>query len=517
MNRIDYRGDSLGRTPPRRALAAPVAGVRPSEITQEQGKEKVDALQRLLWGALIVSFPFTALSFGPEKLKTFGQPAVLLTGLLAILTVGAAALPQRRFFLPRGRSVVLLAIFLTIVTLSFFVNYPVNPYMWPGHNPWTKSAKQLVQWLTDGMVVYLTLRFIQTWSDFRYALRCCFIGFLCAVGAAFLEMTARHWPGGRIDLFFQFLHNGGMEPASGRLSLLAYEPSMAGDYLLCVLPLLICGAFYWKSRCWTIVWSLAGIILFCATFSLGCFGALFAACAVVATVYARRGSKGLLIGSLLLATVLVVAVFSSSKGEEFLGSRISEALESGLDPANISDYSTRQRLANAEAAFDIFLDHPWTGVGVGKSPFYMYGTYPVWGLNQGDVYAGTFGSESPEGAGSFNLFIQVLAEMGIVGGIVFVALLLSMLADCYGALNAVNEKWKRRVFAGILFALVAQIIHYNAMEWLGMRYWFFIWGLAICAVQLAKQKDPKMQGRKLIARRLTVDPRQEAPHAHVLS
>lgn len=493
------------------------AQMRPSE--PRSALARVDSLQRFLWSAVVISFPFTGLSVSPERMKMFGQPTVLLALLLAGLTVVGAILRGGQFFIPRGRSAILLALFLAAVSASFFVHYPINPYMWPGHSPWVKSAKQLTQWLADGVIVYLTLYFVRTWSDFRFALRCFFIGLLCTAGAAVLNLAALRWPAGYAATLFGMLHNEAWSGQTTRLTLLAYEPSIAGDYFLSAVPLLVCGAYYWKPRRWMVFWSAVALLLFCGTFSLGSFGALFGAAVIVGIVYARRGSKGLIVATTLLLCVLTAAAVSSSKGEEYIGDRVSEILQNGLDPSEIPDYSTRGRLAAAQAAFNIFLEHPLMGVGVGKAPFYMYSAYPFWAYSQSDIAGAAFyntpvgaSSYSPDNAPSFNLFLQLLSETGVVGAGLFFALLLSMLADCYGAMNAAAELWKRAAFAGILFALVAQIIHYNAMMWLGMRYWFFVWGLAICAPQLLKQKDPKMPGRRVALVRDSLRARNTAEH-----
>jgi hypothetical protein len=476
----------------------------------------VDSLQRLLWGAVIVSFPFTGMSISPNRLKMFGQPTVLLALALFGLTLLGAILRGGQFFIPRGRSTILLILFLVAVSASFFVHYPINPYMWPGHSPWVKSAKQLTQWLTDGVVTYLTLYFVRTWSDFRFALRCFFIGILCTAGAAVVNIAALRWPAGYAATLFGILHNEAWSGQTTRLTLLAFEPSIAGDYFLSAVPLLVCGAYYWKPRRWTVFWSAVALLLLCATFSLGSFGALFTAAALVGIAYARRGSKGLILATSVLLCVLAAAAVSSSKGEEYIGDRVSEILQNGLDPSEIPDYSTRGRLAAAEAAFNIFLEHPIIGVGVGKAPFYMFSAYPFWAYSQADIADAAFYSAgssgySPDSAPSFNLFLQLLAETGVIGAGLFVALLLSMLADCYGAMNTATEPWRRATFAGILFALLAQIIHYNAMMWLGMRYWFFIWGLAICAPKLLRQKDLIMDARRPRARKaIHVSPQYKA-------
>jgi hypothetical protein len=514
IGKLDVQGSKAGREFQQYSSVTSRDATGTARANRSQGR--IDALQKFLWGALIASFPFTAVSVWPERMKMFGQPTVLLALLLLGLTVLAGILRGGRFFIPRGRSAVLLALFLAAVSASFFVHYPINPYMWPGHSPWVKSAKQLTQWLADGTVAYLTLYFIRTWSDFRFALRCFFIGLVCVAGAAVLNVAALRWPAGYAAAFFGMLHNESWSGQTTRLTLLAYEPSIAGDYFLSAVPLLVCGAYYWKPRPWTALWSAVALLLFCVTFSLGSFGALFIAALLVGIAYSRRGSKGLIVATALLLCVLAAAAVSSSRGEQYIGDRVSAILQNGLDPSEIPDYSTRGRLAAAEAAFNIFLEHPVTGVGVGKSPFYMYTAYPFWAYSQGDIAHAAFYSPgssgySPDSAPSFNLFLQLLAETGVIGTGLFIALLFSMLADCYHAMSKATERWKRAVFAGILFALVAQIIHYNAMMWLGMRYWFFIWGLAICASQLLKQKDPKMPERLIRSRASLLSPPPRRP------
>jgi O-antigen ligase len=102
---------------------------------------------------------------------------------------------------------------------------------------------------------------------------------------------------------------------------------------------------------------------------------------------------------------------------------------------------------------------------------------------------------TPGGISSNNQFIELLASTGLPGCLLFVAFLASMLADSYGAVRSAKEKWKRRALAGIFFALVAQIFHYFALNDFAFRYWFFIWGLAICSKRLVTQDDRSMVRR----------------------
>jgi len=473
-------------------------GGRMPKRQEALGRGSIDSLQKLLWGLLLVSFPFTDVSIWPKVMKMFGQPTIVIAMLLGILVLAEGIARPRSIFIPKGRSVGLFGLVLAILGLSFFVNHPINPYMWPGHSPWVMSAKQIIQWTADGAIVYFTLRFVRTWKDLRYALSCYFFGFLACVASAGLEMWAARNPIGIAATIFKALHNLGFQE-SGRLDLLAQEPSWAADYVLCVLPLLICGSYYWKRRAWKLFWSAVALLLFFGTFSLGGFASLVAAAVIVPMAYVRKGSRGSVVALLLLVGILTLAMVNSSKGKRFVGDRISDIFENGLGPS-IPDFSAQQRLAAAQAAFGIFLEHPWTGVGIGKSPFYLFRAYPRWGLEERNITAATFwNSYSPESAATFNLYVQMLAETGILGGVVLVSLLVSMLADCYKAMSRAKETWKRRAFAGILMVLVGLAIHYNAESLTGLRYWFFIWGLAMCAPHLQMQDDPELTKRMSVS------------------
>jgi len=135
------------------------------------------------------------------------------------------------------------------------------------------------------------------------------------------------------------------------------------------------------------------------------------------------------------------------------------------------------------------------GVGLGMPRFYVHEYMPSWGMSDVIIRSSVMGN-TPGGISSNNQFIELLASTGLPGCLLFVAFLLSMLADSYGAARSAKEKWKRRALAGIFFALVAQIFHYFALNDFAFRYWFFIWGLAICSRQLVMKDDRRMARRK---------------------
>jgi len=463
------------------------------------GREEAQAcspprgISRFLWGALIISFPFTALDFFHHRMPTtLSQPAFYLTGLLMLLTIVDFA-RQRKLFFPKGWSFPILLAFIAYAGLPVVFVPRLRYSWWPELNPAMKMYTAWLQLAVAGSITYLTIRFVQSWEDFRFALKASFVGFLLAVAAGGLQIAAALRPRSLAMDLFMLLH-GLSAQFSGRLDLLGEEPAMGGDYLLAIVPFLIIGSFYWKSRLWTFVWSAVGIALLCGTVSFGCYAALLGGALVAVSVIARRGSRVLLLPVLLL--VLAVGAIGASTTDSLHWSvrdRIWDILDNGLGPKLQSD-STRSRFASAETTFNIFLDHPFMGVGLGMPKFYVYEYMPPWGMSDAYIKSSVMGY-NPEAFSSSNLFIEILASTGLPGFLLFVAFLTSMLADSYGAARGTKEKWKRRALAGIFFALVAQIFHYFALNDFAFRYWFFVWGLAICSRRLVMQDDRRMAQR----------------------
>ena len=452
-------------------------------------------INRFLWGALIISFPFTALDFWDHRMPTtLSEPAFYLTALLMLLTMAEDLARQKKLFFPKRRSFLIFLAFIAYAGLPIVLVPHLRYSWWPGLNPVTKSYTAWLQLAIAASVTYLTLRFVQSWEDFRFALKCSFVGFLLALAAGGLQIAAAFRPRSLAADLFMLLH-GLSAQFSGRLDLLGEEPAMGGDYLLAIVPFLILGSFYWKSRWWTFVWSAVAIALLCGTLSFGSYAALLGSALVTGLVITRRGSRGFLAPVLLL--VLAVGVIGASTRDSLHWSvrdRVWDILENGLGPSLQSE-STRSRWASAETTFNVFLDHPLMGVGLGMPRFYVHEYMPSWAMSDVSIRSSVMGN-TPGGISSNNQFIELLASTGLPGCLLFVAFLLSMLADSYGAVRCAKEKWKRRALAGIFFALVAQIFHYFALNDFAFRYWFFIWGLAICSRQLVMKDDRRMARRK---------------------
>jgi hypothetical protein len=87
------------------------------------------------------------------------------------------------------------------------------------------------------------------------------------------------------------------------------------------------------------------------------------------------------------------------------------------------------RLAYFVAGIDIFNLHPWLGVGLGGSNFYLFDHLPTWAFSNPYEIAIQFSPESNLIPNVRSLMIRLLAETGIVGFWMYLAFLISILGS----------------------------------------------------------------------------------------
>lgn len=174
------------------------------------------------------------------------------------------------------------------------------------------------------------------------------------------------------------------------------------------------------------------------------------------TIGVKVRSWGIRLGSLLLIiSVLVGAV--SLLSEKIYFSRLWNTSAENLEEYIIENY-VGSRVAYAWGAIQEFQDHPWTGVGLGASGFYIYQNLPDWALTTVPEIARQLSPTTYLYPNPKNLYVRLLAETGLLGFVLFVAFQLFILGNILTALQmqaGVNR------FLGIagLFAWLAILLY----------------------------------------------------------
>jgi O-antigen ligase len=417
----------------------------------------------------------------PESARGFGQPSSYLT--LVVWVVVLLRILHRKERLPflKNKALLFMFLFWLVAGISISQSSQVPLSAWVHAVPWISGVKQFVELTVALSVAFFTVFFVRSWRDFRFAMTSYFAGWIGSVSAQLLDFAAYFSPGSSLlQAANDFIHHSSWWQFVGpfpRLRLSTAEGSWASDYLICVIPFFVLRAYYWKSRAWNFINALASVLVLFATMSFGGLVVFVGQVALMAVILGRRavgflalaGAAPLLL-ALAISPVYVSSVWNRAAGAFVYGS------ESG-------DGSMRLRAALAETSWATFKEHPWLGVGIGVSNYYVPGDMPTWAAK--DPYVKGL-ARSFLDANLCNLVSQVLSETGLAGTALFVLLLATMAWGTLKAYQRATEGWKKSVYAAILVALLGQIAHYTSMNTFHFHYWCFIWGLAIFAQENSK-------------------------------
>jgi O-antigen ligase len=131
---------------------------------------------------------------------------------------------------------------------------------------------------------------------------------------------------------------------------------------------------------------------------------------------------------LLLVVLLVAAAFFWLDSYNYFSTLWETGFNEGLVRYAI-DIAAGPRLAYIEAGVSIFNLHPWFGVGLGGSSFYLFDHLPDWALVNPQEIAEQTSPGSKIIPNVRNLIIRLLAETGFLGLWLYIAFMLSILGS----------------------------------------------------------------------------------------
>ena len=316
---------------------------------------------------------------------------------------------------------------------------------------WLKTPEQLVR--------AAKILFIST-------LGVCLFGFYQAFEQDFTALYFRLYPFEEANFDAQ----GGW---AGRITSLFFHYNSLAGYLSAVAPLALGATVLAKDRWLRYLGFLALTAAIAAVYLTGSRGGM-AACAGVLFLGVwylspRRTTLAIVISSLILAAAIALPLAPAEAG----GSRLQ-----GVD-----DFTRESRLALWGAAGAMFLQHPILGVGFGNYKFLMHDYIP--GLTD-DLDA-------------HNLYLQWLAETGIVGFAVFFLIMGSFTRIGLRLRKAADPVY-RMWGIGLCGAIVATLIHglvdyiFNVSPQFGNLFWLLL-ALGLCASEMwRKQSAPLSRG-----------------------
>jgi len=439
------RSQSLAQTPP----AAP----RTKELSPGLPTQLAANVAR--WGlpAFILTLP---LEFTSQYLKL--QLARIVLVVVAIAFAYLVVTGERKLLVPLGSSSMMLVAFVAVSVLSWLLTRA------PG------STNELADVVLYPFVALLVVNLARTETDHRNA----WIAFLVSGIAIALLLVVLH---------FTHLAIWRGDPLGARTNATFGDPNVAARFL----TLSACAGIVLFAGRVRIDKLALGAVVTCAAFTASTLSKtsllVFPVSAAIAAVAGRDRRRAAAVGALALLIFAASVLFTPGASP-----RIVRAVNQILGGANIiatqsSTTTTNQQINQSEldlvrvylirAGWQMFLDHPIAGVGVGGYQHSLTTTYK------------SYLPQNPPATLSHTALVTVLAEQGLIGIGLLGAFLVLLLREVVKSLRRPTSWREWIVTPAVLFI---PIIAFSQVEgrMLEEPYLWLALGLLYSALALEK-------------------------------
>jgi hypothetical protein len=420
------------------------------------------AAARLLWGLTLLTLPVTSFRYFPAGDGTYVRPLAFYPLALLGLILAWQMLRQRHA-LPGVPALTPLMAFLFVALIASAIGILLAPVPLRGQQVFGRTIRA---WATVVVGVGFLLAAIwmnRTHDDVRRSIRWLMAGFVVDIAWSGVQAATFYLNVVPKPLVTHWQRAFSMRELIriNRISGMAYEPSwLAGQVATIYMPWLLAAMLTgirvsrWK---WLepVLFAVA-LLLLLGTFSRG--GILTTAFAAAGTLLlAGRSQIGLawnwfrsgIVGSrplllrlgvvfLCIGLVAGAVLFLAQKGYV---ARLWNTRASSL-PDFLIQNSAGARAAYIWGALSAYNDHPWLGVGLGASGFYIYSGLPDWALTTVPEIARQLSPTNALYPNPKNLYVRLLAETGLLGFVLFMAFLFHVLGDTLSALRRRVPRWR---------------------------------------------------------------------------
>ena len=471
-----------------------------------------EKLIRILWGAAVLTLPVTSFRWFPFLGDgTFVRPLSLypLALLIPLLFIqvwrGKMKLNWVSALIPLGA----LVLFIFAVT-SFGV--VTDPIPLRGQTYLGRAIRALAT-LLIGLAFFVSAVWMnKNEDDFRFTLRWLFAG-LC------LDLA---WSGLQAITFYTGLLNKEMVThwqlafsmrelvRTNRISGFAYEPAwLAGQLATIYIPFLFASIltnfritrFKWLEP---VLLALSLLVLL-ATYSRGGLLTTVAAAGLTFLFFGGdimrstwkwfvNGFRGRTIDMLFRVGMIVAVVGVFAGALFFLNQKNFFRRLWQIDVQSLSAYivniNAGARGAYSVGALAAYREHPWTGVGLGASGFYIYQNLPDWSLTTVPEIAKQLSPDNHLYPNPKNLYVRLLAEAGFIGFFLFLAFQFHVLGDMLNLLR-LDEAWARFAAVAGVFAWLAVTFYNLTQDSLAIPNIWLISGVLVGLSAISLHKEIK--------------------------
>ncbi len=419
----------------------------PSWLTDE----RLEKWMQVLWGIVLLTMPVTSFRWLPNVMGTTHVRPLAFIPLAFLIPVLFVYLLKTRDFRWPAPSAPLLG-FILIAVISTLIGGLRAPLDLRGQTYWGWALRAWLS-LAIGLGFFWVSVLLSRSEDFlRKSLPWMYAGLAATIVWGGVQVLAQTTSLIDIDWVNKIQSMISIRNVTARrVSGFAFEPSWLADQITIFYFPWLLAALLTRFRISKYTWlepvlALGTIGLLLASYSRsGMFGLIVSVSVAMLTV-----GRGILVGmwswfwapfvsnelpgrwSRILILILVVMMLVIAgwwlNQNPYFASLWTADFSRGLIPY-VRDISAAARFAYIEAGMNIFNLHPWFGVGLGGSSFYLFDQLPNWALSTPYEISFQFSPDSEIIPNVRNMLIRLLSETGFLGFWMYLAFMISILGS----------------------------------------------------------------------------------------
>jgi len=423
-----------------------------------EGKDRLDRLADFLWGLALVSLPVTSFPFMPFVGRETQVRPLSIYPMLLLLPLLLLQMWKKRIKIWHAVFTPLL-VFILIIFASAFAGAFYAPLDLRGQVYWgraLRSASTVIIGIGFFLYAIWTTRSRdELFASLKWLYLGLFITFLWGV-IQVLVFSGRIMSENTLDAIQKTISISGISLKNLRIPGFALEPSwLAGQVAVIYLPWLFASILtgfkltHWRWLEYLL--TAMAVFLLVLTYSRSGLLMTLVACVLAPLFFGRekllkvlewwkqplrldpeqktgRVTAFALRLGIIVALVIVLGIGFQALGRNSYFSKIWQSRKSNLVDYMIDIYAG-PRLAYAWSGLEVFSLHPWTGVGLGATGFYLYSNLPDWSKTFVPEISAHLSPVNSSFPNTKNLFVRIIAETGILGLVAFLAFLFYLLAQ----------------------------------------------------------------------------------------
>lgn len=258
-----------------------------------------------------------------------------------------------------------------------------------------------------------------------------------------------------------------------RISGTTREASSFGNYIATIFPWLIIGTIYFNKSIFSKALCIIAIVSVIFSYSrIAYFSILIELFIILIMMFNKIVINKKMI-FIILGCIFVGSYFIIDN-DKILES-IMEVFFSFSDEAAIGRMTSNiTRFSLQVAAFNIFIDNPFLGIGIGQYGFHYPDFLPSWAFLSREMISVVNPAVGTIKYGAENAYLRILAENGIVGFAIWLYIGWLGLKNYLYVLKYIDKEQKNMIKLIILSYLMSMIGFINFDMYIFFYYWLFV-------------------------------------------